>query len=137
MEDVIVAIPILLVMFTFVVVLVWLTNRAKERLARLNLLEQVLRDPANDNATRQEALRGLDRSAVIMGPWRQWLRTNLVPRRVFGVLAWGLIVGGGITLAIGAQYDFEAGVGTLVTGLALLALPQVMRELEARSPQRS
>lgn len=137
MNDSIVAIPILGVIFAFVGVTISLANRSKENLARLRLLEQVLRDPANDNATRQEAIRNLDGRGVIVGPWRQWLRTNLTPRRVFGVLAWGLIVAGGLTLAVGGHYDFEAGVAILVTGFAILALPQILRELEARSPQRS
>lgn len=137
MEDVLIAIPVLLVIFTFVGVLVGLTTRSKERLARLGVLEQVLRDPANDNATRQEAIRGLDDRAENAGAWRQWLRTNLAPRRVFGAFAWGLIVAGGLILALGNHYDFEAGVAILVAGVAILALPQIMRELDARSAQRS
>ena len=133
MDDVI---PILFVIFPFVGGMVVLGNRAKERLLRLRLLEKVLVDPANDNATRQEAIRGLDDRGVDVGAWRQWLRTNLTPRRVFGVFAWGLIVAGGLILGLGSHYAFEPGVAILVTGLAILALPQIMRELEGR-PQRS
>ncbi len=137
MEDIIIAIPVLLGIFTFVVVLVGLTNRNKERLARLGVLEQILRDPANDNATRQEAIRGLDGRGASVGAWWQWLRTNVARGRVFGASARGLIVSGGLILALGNHYDFEAGVATLVAGIAILALPQIMRELDARSAQRS
>ncbi len=136
MSDAVIAIPILAVICSFVGTSIVLTNRSKERLARLKVLEQVLRDPANDNATRQEALRRLEGQPGVPGVWGQWLRSNLVPRRVFGAAAWGLIVIGVLTMAFGSYSDFEVGVGTLGVGLAILALPHVMRELDARSPSR-
>lgn len=129
---------VLLTGFVFVVVLVAMRNAHNERVQRLKVLDRALQDPKVDPATRQELVRSLDhkRHSGIVGAWRSWLLENLTPRRVFGAIALGLIVIGSLVATFGGRSDGPVGVGMLAIGIAVLALPIVLRELDTRAARR-
>ncbi|MEZ5963923.1 MAG: hypothetical protein R3F56_08780 [Planctomycetota bacterium] len=122
----------------FVLVLVAMRHAHAERLQRLRILENALQDPKVDPATRQELIRNLEssRKAGVWGAWRTWLTENLTPRRVFGALGFGLVAVGGLMAALGGRYYVPQGIATLAVGIAILALPIVLRELDQRAARR-
>lgn len=122
----------------FVLLVLWIRNGHGERMRRLTILQQALQDPRVDAGTRQELVRKLDRPALggVLEPWRKWLIENATPRRVFATLAWGCIVGGGMAATFGGRYDFIAGMSFVGVGLGVLALPFILRELDARAVRR-
>jgi len=109
-----------------------------ERVQRMRILENALQDPKVDGPTRQELIRSLDRKnqAGVIGAWRTWLVENLMPRRVFAALAWGAIVVGGLVAIFGSRYEYVTGIVLLSLGVGVLALPFVLRELDARAARR-
>ena len=107
-----------------------------ERMQRLRLVEQAMRDPKFDQATRQQLIHGLTQPIGLPGSWRQWFRDNLVPRRVFAGAAWLAMIIGGLIVVFGGRYDAIPGIVMCSIGLAVMALPLVIRELEGRAARR-
>jgi hypothetical protein len=120
--------------FAFVVMLV--RHGYRERMQRLQMLDRALRDPNIDQGTRLELVRSLERRSGLVGSWGTWLRENLVPRRVFMGAAWLTVLIGALLGLFGNRYDRIPGVVTMAIGLGVLALPIVIRELEAQPRRR-
>jgi hypothetical protein len=127
---------LLLAAVTTVVVFI-LRHRHHERVARLRMLEEGLRDPRLDAATRQQLIATLTApSTSLPGTWGAWFRDNLVPRRVFASAAWMAMIVGTLMAVFGGHYDQVPGIITAALGLAVLALPLVLRELDVRGVRR-
>jgi len=120
---------------------VWLTSRSRAgslRLRRLDLLEKSLQHPTLDDATRTELLRLLADEHRRARPFFERLVQNTQMWRTLWVAAgWFLFVIDTCLLAAEAL-DLTSGVETEVVvplailGFAMLTLPAVLRELEAR-----
>lgn len=122
----------------FVVVVVRMRHAHTERVQRLRILENAMQDPKVDPSTRQELIRTLDQRGAsgLFGTWRAWMVENLTPRRVFAVVAWCLLLVGTLLVSLGRSYEFSTGMSLIGVGLAVLALPIVLRELDARAARR-
>ena len=107
-----------------------------ERMQRLRMLEEGLRDPKLDAVTRQQLIQTLTAPQSLAGSWRAWLRDNLVPRRVFIGASWMAMIIGVLLATFGGHYDRMPGIAMASIGMAVLALPLVVRELEARAARR-
>lgn len=107
-----------------------------ERMQRLRLVEEAMRDPKFDQAARQQLIQALNQPTGLPGSWREWFRDNLVPRRVFGGTAWLATIIGGLIVVFGNRYDRIPGIVVCSIGLAVMALPLVIRELEGRAARR-
>ncbi len=118
------------------VVIVAMRHRHSERMLRLRVLEEGLRDAKLDAASRQQLITSLNRPESVVGTWGAWLRDNLVPRRVFTSAAWLAMIIGGLIATFGSRYDQTGGIAAASIGLGVLALPLVLRELEGRATRR-
>lgn len=129
---------VFLVLFgcVFALVLLALRHGNAERMQRLRVLEQALRDPHLDAVTRQNLVRSLEAPRHLAGSWREWLSQNLAPRRLFTSVAWMTTIIGVMVAALGGRYDFMPGVVMASLGIAVLALPTVLREVEGRAMRR-
>lgn len=112
-------------------------ERRQERMQRWRVLEEALRNPSLDAATRQQLLLAVEGRPSLWRVWRDWLVANLVPRRVFGVAAWfGVLIGGLLFATQPHPSDREAGIALAITGFAILCVPYVVRELDLRAARR-
>lgn len=106
-----------------------------ERMQRLKVLEEAMRNPATDAETRRQLIQALQTDSRLGSAWGNWLSTNFTPRRLFGALAWTLVVSGGVLLGLYWGYGDGRHIAIIVlaAGIGILALPHVMRELDART----
>ena len=120
-------------------VMAWRNAGMAERMQRWKVLEEAMRNPATDAATRERLLLAAEGKTKhrLLGVWLDWLAANLVPRRVFGSIAWLLMIGGGLVIGFSRYHrDAEAGIVMLVFGFGILTLPHVVRELDQRAARR-
>lgn len=120
-------------------VMAWRKAGMAERMQRWRVLEEALRNPATDAATRERLLVAAEAKTKhrLLGVWLEWLAANLVPRRVFGSVAWLMMIGGGLVVSFSHYHrDAEAGIVMLVLGFGILTLPHVVRELDQRAARR-
>ncbi len=130
---------VVLCVLAFKGVLAWRKAGMEERMQRWRVLEEALRNPATDPATRERLLVAAEGRGkhTLLGVWLDWLAANLVPRRVFGASAWLLMIGGGLMIGFARYHrDGEAGIAMLVFGFGILTLPHVVRELDQRAARR-
>lgn len=102
---------------------------------RLKVLEEAIRHPQTDADTRRQQAQTVQAEAQVTTAWGGWVDTNATPRRFFGTVAWLMIVYGSVLLGLEGAYGqcSEDGVMSVALGLAILALPHVFRELDARA----
>lgn len=125
-----------------------LAGRRRQREARLRVIEQALRHPTLDQATRTELMRVLaaDGRGDHVAPRAscgRWWRGGYV---LFLAGSWlTFVIGGGLWILRETMnwywIDEEATAVTVVVGFALLTLPLALRELLGRrgpavAPQR-
>lgn len=116
-------------------VTLWRQTSHAERMQRLKVLEEALRNPTTDANTREQLIAAVRDSGhgELANTWRGWFRANLTPRRVFGSAAWLGMIAGVLIAAVGGYRDQEAGIALAAISLAVLSLPHVVRELEQRA----
>ncbi|MBX3465017.1 MAG: hypothetical protein KF830_17750 [Planctomycetes bacterium] len=131
-----------MVIFGAMVALISAVGRSgAARRRRLDLLEQGLRDPELDPATRSELLRALagQHTDDLRGAWARGLRSGAVWRAIWFGAAWFLfLIGGGLVAAERLDFvhgvDREIALPLAILGFAMLTLPAVLRELARRQP---
>jgi hypothetical protein len=106
-----------------------------ERMQRLKVLEDALRNPATDLETRQQLIQAVQADTRSNSAWGNWINDHVTPRRFFGALAWLMIVYGSVLLGLGIDRNTcdAGGLMAVALGLGILALPHVFRELDARA----
>ena len=124
---------ILVPVFTFVLIKIWMDQRAQARADRVRLLEEALKNPSVDRATLESL------TYQLTGARKPGAGAN---RLMAVVLAFGwlaLFAGIGVWI-IGEQCGesevIAGGIVTLVVGFGLVTYPFALRELEARRVQQ-
>lgn len=115
----------------------WSTARRRRhelRLRRLDVLQEALRHPQLDEATRREVVR-------VLGAEHRWFSGAQLLRggyALFLAVAWLMLVGGAAgwiyNEVVGSSWrQVEPFLVTTITGFGLLTLPFALRELLGRS----
>lgn len=119
------------IVFCFVLLIVRMSIKAKERKDRLDLVHKALDHPSLDEQTRQRIVEAL-------APRSKWsLAENPDARNVFlrnpvFSLAWiGLFFGVGMIL-IGDRETVPPGIVIAIVSFAVVTIPFALRELESR-----
>lgn len=125
-----------IVLFAFILVSSTIQSRAKERRARLEVIERALARPDLDAETRRKLTEALEPqgSRFVRGLRATLGGSPFGPRHAMLSVGWiGIFLGIGIgTLAHGP--DAEVGVVVLLGSIGLLTLPFALREFEKRRP---
>lgn len=127
---------VVFIVFFFVAVVVWISNRAKYRSERLKLIERALQSGNLDPQMRTELYRALtDRSDA---QWLQALGQHLafLARNLLFIGGWiAMFIGGGIVLVAwlsGNSYGYREGIMTALVGFAVATVPLALRELDSK-----
>lgn len=119
----------LTLIFAFIVAMVLVQNRAKERRERLRVIEEAIRDGHMDPATRQDLVAELTGRRPPAPQTPANAQAGRRTRWVFGAGWLGMCLGGGLMMA-GDRDAWEAGVVIIAIGFALVSLPLALREFE-------
>jgi hypothetical protein len=121
------AIPVLAIIFSFVMGVVYMQNKGKEQRERLRLLDEAIRRGQLDDQMRSELMSGFN------GKRRRHSRQGgfRLSRLSFGVGWLAMFIGVGL-LFVDEPEAFTAGCVVSGIGFALVTLPLAMRELDMR-----
>lgn len=112
------------IVFSFIVLVVWMTNRAKARSERLKVMEEALRSERLDAEAKAELV------AALTGRGEQ--RDDLAPgwqRAAFGAGWVGLLMGATMML-VDEGDSFGKGLMCAGFGVAAMTLPLAIREFD-------
>lgn len=147
--------PVLIVIFMFVVVIVLINNRAKERQSRLKVLEEALKNGNLDERTRQDLVDALSDRPRSRAPHQDPPQPTPAaaysapaapapaPPRSSGMARFAFAIGwlslflGIALLAMDDRDCFYAGMIVAFSGFALMSLPIAVRELDREKPEKS
>ena len=142
--------PTLIVVFLFVVVIILIQNKAKERQNRLKVLEEALKNGNLDENTRQELVNALSDRPVhrkrsepaAATPQPTPTAPAEAPKRSGGArflfaIGWLALFTGIALIAMDDHDTWEAGIMVAFSGFALMSLPIAVRELDREKPEKS